>query len=296
MRTDQTGRIAAAPISWGVCEVPDWGVQLTPDRVLDEIRALGLAATEAGPEGFLPAPPSAAATLLDEYGLQLVGGFVPAPLHRSGGLEPVKVAAELMQAADADVLVVAAVADAEGYDRRGQLTDGEWEVLLESLGRAAELCAEHGLRCALHPHVGTLIEGRGDVDRVLTSSPVKLCLDTGHLLVGGVDPVELAGEYGDRISHVHLKDVDGDLAEQVVAGRRAYSDAVAHGLYRPLGDGSLELDRMITLLHERDYDGWFVLEQDVMLHDEPPANGGPADDVKRSMKCLTGLLEAVRSQ
>src|SRR2546430_3544187 len=70
-------KLAGAPISWGVCEVPDWGLQLAPDRVLADMRALGLRATEAGPPGFLPADPAMARALLDSCGLRLIGGFLP---------------------------------------------------------------------------------------------------------------------------------------------------------------------------------------------------------------------------
>jgi inosose dehydratase len=77
-------KLAAAPISWGVCEVPDWGLQLAPDRVLADVRALGVHATEAGPPGFLPADSTAARALLDSCGLRLIGGFVTAVLHDSG--------------------------------------------------------------------------------------------------------------------------------------------------------------------------------------------------------------------
>src|ERR687895_2504225 len=77
-------RVAGAPISWGVCEVPGWGHQLAPDRVLAEMRQLGLAATEFGPDGFLPADPDHRAALLESYDLRAVGGFVPVVLHDPG--------------------------------------------------------------------------------------------------------------------------------------------------------------------------------------------------------------------
>ena len=77
-------KLAAAPISWGVCEVPDWGLQLAPDRVLSDMRALDMHATEAGPPGFLPADSASARALLDACGLELVGGFVTAVLHEEG--------------------------------------------------------------------------------------------------------------------------------------------------------------------------------------------------------------------
>jgi inosose dehydratase len=282
-------RIAAAPISWGVCEVPGWGEQLGPERVLGEMRDIGIAATEAGPEGFLPEP-AQAAELVRSFGLRLVGGFVPATLHARGGIEAVERAAELFSAADADVLIVAAVGTADGYDARPELSADAWRALLDGLDAAGELCAARGLACALHPHVGTVVEDRADVERVLEASTVDLCLDTGHLLIGGTDPVALARDAAERVSHVHLKDVDAELVTRVLAGELAYSDAVRAGLYRPLGQGALDVGGLVASLEGRGYDGWYVLEQDLMLDAAPAAGEGPLHDVRASAEMLRSML------
>lgn len=283
-------RIAAAPISWGVCEVPGWGAQMPPERVLAEMRELGIHATEAGPDGYLGDDPDGAAELVRRYGLKLVGGFVPTVLHRPGALEPVERAATLFAAAGADVLVVAADTGVEGYDDKPQLTDDEWRTMLEGLDEAQAICDRHGLRCSLHPHVGTMVEGPHEIERVLERSSVDLCLDTGHLVIGGNDPVALARAAAERVSHVHLKDVDGDLAEGVLAGRQTYSDAVRDGLYRALGDGSVDIAGFVEVLESAGYDGWYVLEQDLMLAAEPPEPGGPIDDVRASQAFLRSVL------
>jgi inosose dehydratase len=283
-------RIAAAPISWGVCEVPGWGAQMPADRVLDEMRELGIHATEAGPDGYLGDDPQAAAELVRRYGLKLVGGFVPTVLHRAGALEPVEKAAALFTAADAEVLVLAAETGTEGYDEKPALTDDEWRALLEGLDAAQAICDRHGLRCSLHPHVGTMIEGPHEIERVLERSGVDLCLDTGHLVIGGNDPVALARAAGERVSHVHLKDVDGGLADEVLAGRRTYSDAVRDGLYQPLGAGSADIAGFVEVLEAQGYDGWYVLEQDAMLDAQPPQPGGPIGDVRESQAFLRSVL------
>jgi inosose dehydratase len=284
-------RIAAAPISWGVCEVPGWGAQMPPGRVLSEMRELGIQATEAGPDGYLGDDPDAAAALVREYGLRLIGGFVPAVLHRPGALAPVERAAELFARADADVLVVAADTGVEGYDERPSLSASDWERLLEGLDSAREVCAAHGLRCALHPHVGTMIEHPPEIERVLERSSVDLCLDTGHLVIGGNDPVELARRAADRVGLVHLKDVDGVLAARVLAGAQSYSDAVRDGLYVPLGAGSVDVAEFVAVLERAGYSGWYVLEQDAMLDAEPPADGGPVGDVRASLEFLRSVLQ-----
>jgi inosose dehydratase len=280
-------RIAAAPISWGVCEVPGWGHQMAPERVLAELRAAGPAATEAGPAGFLPEEPAA---LLAAHDLALVGAFVPAVLHVPGGAEAVERAAERLAAAGAGIAVLAAIAGDDDYDSRPELTEVQWATLLAALDEAAARATRHGVGVALHPHVGTVIESQADVERVLAGCAIPLCLDTGHLKVGGADPVALAEVAGERVAHVHLKDVDGPLCAAVRAGELAYSDAVRRGLYRPLGEGVVDVPRLVRALERHGYAGWYVLEQDVMLDAEPAAGAGPAADVRASAEYLAGVL------
>ena len=132
-------RIAGAPISWGVCEVPGWGYQLTPEKVLAEMREVGLLATELGPEGFLPAAPDAMATVLAGHGLQAVGGFTPLLLHVPGH-DPVPEVERILEgyvAANAATLVLSAVSGQDGYDSRPVLDDDGWRTLLDNLSRIA---------------------------------------------------------------------------------------------------------------------------------------------------------------
>jgi inosose dehydratase len=140
----------------------------------------------------------------------------------------------------------------------------------------------------LHPHVGTLVERPGEVRRVLDGSVIALCLDSGHLLIGGTDPAELAREAAGRVAHAHLKDVDAAWADRVRDGAVSYTEAVAAGLYRPLGQGDVDVAGLVGALREAGYDGWFVLEQDTVLTAEP-AGAGPADDVRTSLAYLRGL-------
>ena len=226
-------RVAGAPISWGVCEVPGWGYQLEPDRVLSEMASLGLPATELGPDGYLPTDPSRLEAALADHGLGLAAGFVPAVLHEPAVLEEelerVSVQADLLAASGADVLVLAAGTGTAGYEAGADLDGSSWASLVAGIGRVIDLGSERDLAVAFHPHQGTVVEGPRQVERLLESSPVRLCVDTGHLMVGGADPVELTKGAGDRVAHVHLKDVSADLAEQVRAGRMGYRDAVAAG-------------------------------------------------------------------
>jgi inosose dehydratase len=287
-------KIAGAPISWGVCEVPDWGYQLTPQRVLAEMRDVGLAATELGPEGFLPSDPAELSALLDSYGLSCVGTFAPVLLHDAGHdpLPDIAASLDALVACGADVLVLAAATGTDGYDSRPQLDDDQWATLVGNLDRLAEAAAGRGVLAVLHPHVGTMVETRSDVDRVLAGSQIKLCLDTGHLLIGGTDPLQLAREVPGRIAHAHLKDVDAGLAARVQAGELTYTEAVRAGMYTPLGGGGVDIAGIVTALRDNGFDGWFVMEQDTVLDGEP-TDEGPVRDVRTSMAYMADVGRGV---
>ena len=277
-------KLAAAPISWGVCEVPDWGLQLAPARVLDDMRALGVRVTEAGPPGFLPADPAAARALLDARGLRLIGGFVTAVLHdrarRDSELASVERQATWLAAGGGELVVLAPALAQTGYAAAGELTDGEWRDLFEGVDRVAEIAAANGLGIVVHPHWGTAVERPHHIQRFLAATAHALCLDTGHIALGGADPLEVARQAGPRVRHVHLKDVDAPLAARVRDRTISYNDAVRSGLFRPLGDGAARIADVLTELRGAGYAGWYVLEQDVMLDREPAL--GPPDWISRS--------------
>jgi inosose dehydratase len=284
-------RVAGAPISWGVCEVPGWGYQLDATTVLTQMRDLGLAATEFGPDGFLAVEPVAKADQLRRFGLRAVGGFLPVLLHDSGHdpLPEVDHFIDACLATGAGVVVLAAFTGVDGYDGRPVLDDEGWSVLLRNLDRISIHAASRGVVAALHPHVGTMVETGEETERVLDGSEVGLCVDTGHLLVGGTDPVALTAAHPARVVHVHLKDVDATHAARVRAGETAFTTAVRDGMFRPLGQGDVGIEAMVRTLEAAGYDGWYVIEQDVML-DGPTDGAAPSADVQASLAFLDRVV------
>jgi inosose dehydratase len=135
-----------------------------------------------------------------------------------------------------------------------------------------------------------MIETGEEVQQVLDGSGISLCLDTGHLLIGGTDPAELARQAPERIAHLHLKDVDSTVAAKVQSGRLAYSEAVQLGMYRPLGQGDVDVPAIVGHLSEHGYDGWYTLEQDTVLT-EDPKDEGPVADVRTSAEYLRTVLD-----
>jgi inosose dehydratase len=131
------------------------------------------------------------------------------------------------------------------------------------------------------------------VERLLEVSPVGLCIDTGHVVVGGGDPVALARDAGARVLHVHLKDVDATIARQISGGALGYRVAVRDGLYRPLGDGDVDVLGVVRAAEESGFGGWYVLEHDAVLDHEPEAGSGSVRDAGRSLAFLERAWEEV---
>jgi inosose dehydratase len=279
-------RLAGAPISWGACEVPGWGRMPVAETVLAEMAQLGLRGTELGPPGFLPSDPAVLSALLRHHGLALVAVFTPLVLHdpdREATHRLARKTIDLLSRAGGQVLVVAAVQDLAWSTPR-PLDDNGWRRLAAHAAEIEALAAEHGITFALHPHVGTLIETAAQVARALAETQVGWCLDTGHLLIGGADPAAFASEHGERITHVHLKDVDAAVAAELRAGHLTLLQATQQGLFVPLGRGAAATAMVLEALAEHRYDGWLVLEQDTAITaNEPAVDGGPLRDATESI-------------
>lgn len=287
-------KIAGAPISWGVCEVPGWGPMLPADRVLREVRSLGLSATELGSPGFLPRTASELNAILSEFEMKLVGGFIPLVLHdpasKAETMELAHTAASLFKETNADVFVTAIVVD-QGWGPRYQLNTAEWDHMFAMLSELDELTESYGLRQVIHPHVNTLVETKADVLQVLANSPTKWCLDTGHLAVGGFDPVEFANDYSDRVGLMHLKDVDLAIAADMNSGEKTLMGATLDGMFTNLGQGNVDVASVIQSIVRSGYSDWWVLEQDTSIAGAPPAEGsGPVEDVAKSLAYLRSQL------
>lgn len=287
-------RIAGAPVSWGISEVPGWGWQYDTATVLAQMAELGLAATELGPKGFLPDAPEDKAATLSAAGLSAVGQFVPVVLHDTehDPLTEAEQALDALHAAGATTLVLAAATGRDGYDVRPDLDESGWQTMLTNLDRLAGAARERGLVATVHPHVGTMVDSGEATQRVIDGSDIGLCLDTGHLLIGGGDPVALAQGHPDRIAHVHLKDVRSDVATRVRTGELTYVDGIRQGLFTPLGAGDIDVVAIVGALEDAGYDGWYVLEQDAVLDGDPGATEGrrtPRADVEESLDFLLGL-------
>lgn len=292
--SDFLDRVQSAPISWGICEVPGWGAMLPTPRVLAEMSAMGMTATELGAPGFLPTDPDEVKAELAAYGMTLMGGFTPVVLHdpaqRQATIASATATAELFQRAGATKFVSAVVQDMDWSIPRA-LTVDEQKHMAEMFRVIDEICEEHGLQQVLHSHVQTLVETKDDVNRVLDTCDVHWCLDTGHLAIGGVDPVQFAKESMERVGHVHLKDVRLDMVAPVLARETTLMAATQAGLFTPLGHGDVDIKGVVETLEAAGYDGWYVIEQDTAITDGlPPEGEGPVTQMRTSMQYLTDVV------
>jgi inosose dehydratase len=256
--------LASAPVTWGVWERTTGRDDRIPaDVLLRTVARLGFDAIELGPPGYLDAAAVRAS------GLQLVGGFAPLHLDDEEAftadiaewLDPI-VAAFVETGNDGPVVL----ADAGRID--GQVLEGDRLArALERVSQAAERCRAHGVDAVFHHHAGTYIETPDEIAALMDGTDVPLCFDTGHAVVGGGDPLELARTHAKRIGHLHVKDVDPILLARVRSGDLALEQAWGDGIFCPLGAGMVDLKAVLDLPELQGFTGWIVLEQDrVAVH------------------------------
>lgn len=288
--SDFLSRVASAPISWGICEVPGWGAMLPTQRVLGEMAGLGFTATELGAPGFLPTSPDAVKDELSSFGMSLLGGFTPVVVHdkaqKEATIQSARATAALFRDAGATKFISSAVQDMDWSIPR-RLDADETAHMAEMFRILDDICAEFGLEQVLHPHVQTLVETKDDISRVLDSCDVHFCLDTGHMAFGGQDPVQFAKDAMDRVGHVHLKDIRLDMVGPVLDREVSLMQATQAGIFTPLGQGDVDILGVVQALEQAQYQGWYVIEQDTAITGELPAEGeGPLGQVSTSMDYL----------
>ena len=285
--------VAVSPVSWGISEAAAWGPQLEANRVLTEMATLGANGIEAGPSGFLPDRSEAARALLRRHGLRMVAGPVYAVLHnhalRQSELAHIDGHAGWLAALGARTLVLAVVGSRTDEPRGSELSSSGWAHLLSAIGSVQHVCTVHGLRLAVEPRRGTMIEGPTEIERLLVGSEAGVSIDVGQLVLTGADPVEIVELASRRIQHVHVNDLDGALAQSVRDGRLDYASAVSRGLFKPLGSGDAGASRVVEELLGSGYKGWYGLQSDVRLES---VNDDPLAGVRESVAYLRSLLNS----
>lgn len=295
-------RVANAPCSWGVLEFDRAGPAPSYACVLDEMASTGYAGTELGDWGFLPTEPPALRNELASRQLDLLGAFVPVALtdptaHADGVEAAVRVARLLSSVSGSGPFVVLAddtAANPARTERAGRITpadgldDAGWKTLAAGANRVARAVRDKtGLRTVFHHHCATFVETPAEIDQLMTRtdpSLLGLCLDTGHAAFGGGDPLATLDTWRSRIWHVHVKDCDPAIRKRAAAEKWDYTESVRHGLFCELGRGDVDFPAVLDRLAGSGYEGWLVVEQDVL-----PSMGTPAESAARNRAYLRSL-------
>ena len=253
-------QVANAPCSWGALEFDLEGRAAEFDQVLDEMQETGYVGTELGDWGFMPTDPEALARELSNRKLELLGAFVPVALkkessHSEGVAKALKVAGLMHSAGYRDAFVV--LAD----------DNGGAETI------AQEVKEKFGMRTVFHHHCAGYVETSDELDTLMELTDpnlLGLCLDMGHLAFGGGDPVQALQKHYHRIWHVHFKDYDAEIGKKSREHNWDYFESVKQGVFCELGKGNVDFEQIAMELKQRNYDGWIVVEQDVL-----PGMGSP---------------------
>ena len=287
-------RIATAPVNWNNPDVPEYRAWLPYQRMMDEFVEAGYDATEWGPG--MPEDPAELKAELDKRGLDMVGAFVGLGFRDAGRhdeeMAKAMTIARRLHATGGRLLIAAEAGDdrrrgeAGHVDESRGLTDEQWRNLAEGLHDLADTLVPMGMRVVFHNHVGTYVETPAETARLLDETdPAKVgwCLDIGHLAYGGGDSLEMLPAYGDRVTHIHLKDVDGEILARAKAEGWSFGQALKAYIFPPLGQGIARVPEVVAALLARGYDGWFVLEQDTCA-------GDPKDVARVNREYLEALL------
>lgn len=288
-------RVANAPCSYGAFEMTVGVLPDVPDaeRVLTAIADAGYEGTELGPPGYL-GDHGLLRPRLESHRLALVGGYIPIRFseseHWDDDLAAMSATLDLFAAAKGSE-AKAVLADAGSDERRrfpGRgasdpafgLDDAGWRRLAEGVARAADLARGRGFEPTFHHHTATFVEAPWEIERVLELTDVGLLLDTGHLALGGGDPTKALRDWGERINHLHVKDVRNDVLAGVIADRADMWEAWRRGVFCELGTGDVDLDAFFAELTRTPYTGWLVVEQDMVPESAEDAADAEAAQVR----------------
>jgi inosose dehydratase len=285
-------RVANAPLSYGAFEMTVGRSPNVPgpEDLLREMAAAGYEGTELGPPGYLGEGAILRARL-ERHGLELTGGWVPIrfsePEHLEEDFAALERTLSLFKAGGATEArpvfgdggsPARHVNPGRGQeDRSLGLDDAGWRRLADGVARAAELARGRGFEPTFHPHTATYVEAPWEIERFLDLSDLDILLDTGHLLLGGSDPLQALRDWADRVNYVHIKDVRLDVVRGTVAERIDMLEAWRRGIFCELGAGDVDLETFLTELVRSGYDGWIVVEQDrIPREDEELAESAEA--------------------
>ena len=298
--------VGNAPCSWGTLEFEAvTGEQIPFNRMLDELADTGYTGTELGDWGYMPTDPVKLRAELDSRHLVMLGAFVPVALknpaaHAPGIANGVKTAKLLAAVATTPAPYLVLADDNGSVPERTRaagratpelgLTTEEWDIFAKGADQlACVVFEETGLRTVFHHHCAGYIETADEIATLLSLTDPKrlgLVFDTGHYCYGAnsSDVVAALDRFADRVWYIHLKDCEPEVARRARAEQWDYFTALRHGVFCELGKGSVDFPALLDRLRERGYDGYVLVEQDIL-----PGMGTPKESARRNRDYLRSL-------
>ena len=290
-------KIGISPIAWQNDDLPDLTANYTMEQALEESREIGYTGVERGQR--MPKDTDGLKAYLDKYDIALCGGWCSgATLVNDFDAEVAQISAQVEQfkALNAPCIVYAECSNTIQGDQgtpvndRPTLSRDEIKAYAEKLSEVAKWSTDQGMPVAYHHHMGSIIESEDDVNWLMEYSDpaaLRLTFDTGHLLFGGGDVMATLDRWGDRVHHVHFKDVRPDIVKDVRDNRRSFLDAVIAGAFTVPGDGCIDFYAVGKALKGMDYSGWIVVEAE-----QDPAKAPPKEYSQKGYDHILEVLEA----
>ncbi len=296
MFAPRTAKLGIAPLSWTNDDLPSLGGDTPVSTVLRESKQAGYVGVETG--GKFPTDPVELKAMLDEHSLQLAGGWFSGQLLKGTLAEEIDRAKEQLvrfKHCDAATLVYGETTETvqnkidTPIDRRPRVGDVDRPAYYQRLADFAKHCADMGVMLGFHYHMGTAVETDAEIRHMLEHTPVelKMTVDTGHAAFAGGDAMALIRDFGDRIQHVHAKDIRTEIIDDMDRGQESFLDAVLKGGFTVPGDGGLDFADMAQALADVDYGGWIVVEAE-----QDPAKAHPLTYAKLGYDTLRPRLES----
>ncbi|MBO7748379.1 myo-inosose-2 dehydratase [Paenibacillus sp. MWE-103] len=287
-------RLGISAINWVNEDMHELGDHYTFEDLMRDFTSLGFEGTEMCRK--FPQTAAGVRDALAAHGLKLGswwrGVRFADPAFREEELAEYRRHAEFLKEAGASHIVTCEVWGAPhadpAFEARVILSDEQWRNLAEGLNAAGAIASELGMKLVYHYHAGTVVEGPGEIERLMAAtdpSLVHLLLDTGHAVYGGGDPAVYAEQYKDRIAYVHLKDVRPDVLEQARRENWDFLTRVRKGVFTVPGDGCVDFAAVLGRLDANGYEGWMILEAE-----QDPAIADPVDYAARGKSHLQALL------
>lgn len=282
MKHKEQVEFGISPIGWANEDDRSLDDGQTFEECLDDMQEAGFFGTELGWK--FPIDWAALRFALDKRNLKVCSNWFAATFT-SGKvddcIEAFKIRCEKLQYLEADNIMISEQGNSIQADRRKPIfgkekpmfDEEQWAAVSGGFNMLGKIAKQYGLTAGIHHHMGTGIQTKEEIDKAMhLTDPeyVSLTLDTGHLLYAGIEPMDIAEKYKDRINYIHLKDIRYSVLERVQEKFLSFMDSVTSGVFTVPGDGDYDFGNFFNFVSENRYTGWILVEAE-----QDPAKAEP---------------------